>query len=115
MKSDLFFSLSCFQIRKLEEKLTQTQAAKDELEAGQNAIKGMIKQLEDSKNMEAEERARLEDEIRVKQHEVQFISDQVSSRVKNCDHRNSLKRFIKFLGSEKRRGEYGPSESNGRG
>jgi len=68
------------QIRKLEEKLTQTQAAKDELEAGQNAIKGMIKQLEDSKNMEAEERARLEDEIRVKQHEVQFISDQVQRK-----------------------------------
>lgn len=68
------------QIRKLEDKLTQTQAAKDELEAGQNAIKGMIKQLEDSKNMEAEERARLEDEIRVKQHEVQFISDQVQRK-----------------------------------
>jgi len=39
----------------------------------------MIKQLEDSKNMEAEERARLEDEIRVKQHEVQSIYDQVSN------------------------------------
>ena len=37
----------------------------------------MMQRLEESKNMEAEERARLEDEIRMKQEEVSTIYQQV--------------------------------------
>ena len=38
----------------------------------------MMQRLEESKNMEAEERVRLEDEIRMKQEEVSTIYQQVS-------------------------------------
>ena len=37
----------------------------------------MMQRLEESKNMEAEERARLEEEIRMKQEEVSTIYQQV--------------------------------------
>ena len=37
----------------------------------------MMQRLEESKNMEAEERARLEEEIRIKQEEVSTIYQQV--------------------------------------
>lgn len=67
-----------FQIRRLEDELSKTQAARDELEAGKHAIQMMMKKLEESKNMEAEEKERLREEIRAKQLEVQNISDQVS-------------------------------------
>jgi len=40
-----------------------------------------MKTLEESKNMEAEEKERLREEIRIKQAEVQNISDQVSSLI----------------------------------
>ena len=65
------------QIRKLEDQLRQTQAAKDELENGQKELQAMMKQLEESKNMEHQERERLEDEIRAKQNEVHSIYEQV--------------------------------------
>lgn len=74
----LLFNFQPFlQIRKLEDQLRQTQAAKDELENGQKELQSMMKQLEESKNMEHQERSRLEDEIRQKQNEVHSIYEQV--------------------------------------
>jgi hypothetical protein len=74
----LLFNFQLFlQIRKLEDQLRQTQAAKDELENGQKELQSMMKQLEESKNMEHQERSRLEDEIRQKQNEVHSIYEQV--------------------------------------
>ncbi|TRY74465.1 hypothetical protein TCAL_08314 [Tigriopus californicus] len=64
------------QIRRLEDQLRETQAAKDDLENSQRELQDMMKRLEESKNLEAEERARLEDEIRTKQHEVSSIYEQ---------------------------------------
>ena len=57
-------------IRRLEEKLSEMALAKDELEKGQSEYLEMVKQLEESKNMEAEERARLEEEMHAKREEV---------------------------------------------
>ena len=57
-------------IRRLEEKLSEMALAKEELEKGQSEYLEMVKQLEESKNMEAEERARLEAEINAKREEV---------------------------------------------
>merc|ERR1712192_371077 len=50
-------------IRKLEEQLKETQVAKDELVAQQQELHEMMIRLEESKTMEAEERARLEEEM----------------------------------------------------
>ena len=57
-------------IRRLEEKLSEMALAKEELEKGQSEYLEMVKQLEESKNMEAEERARLEEEMHAKREEV---------------------------------------------
>ena len=57
-------------IRKLEEQLKETQVAKDELVAQQQELHEMMIRLEESKNLEAEERARLEEEINSKRSEV---------------------------------------------
>jgi len=65
------------QIKRLEDQLRETQAAKDELESNQNQLKEMMLRLEQSQSMEAEERMRLEDEIRTKQEEVANIHAQV--------------------------------------
>ena len=54
-----------------------TQAAKDELEKGREELQDMMERLRESKDMEAEERQRLEDEIRSKHEEVQVIQNQV--------------------------------------
>ena len=43
-------------------------------------LQEMMQRLEESKNMEAEERARLEDEIKMKQEEVSHIYQQVRGR-----------------------------------
>ena len=85
------------QIRRLEDQLRQTQAAKDELENGQKELQAMMKQLEESKNMEYQERARLEEEIRAKQNEVQSIYEQVWKIIKGV-----VSCWIKFV-VEKRR------------
>lgn len=66
------------QIKRLEIQLRETQEAKDELESGQKELQAMMIRLEESKNLEAEERQRLEDEIRQKQEEVSTIQDQVN-------------------------------------
>lgn len=68
------------QIRRLEEQLKETQAAKDELESNQNELQQMMTRLEQSQSMEAEERMRLEDEIRTKQEEVSNIQAQVMNK-----------------------------------
>ena len=68
------------QIRRLEDTLRETQAAKEELESGQTGLQAMMRRLEESKNLEAEERQRLEDEISRKQEEVQSIHDQVQAK-----------------------------------
>merc|ERR1712110_784790 len=57
-------------IRKLEEQLKETQVAKDELVAQQQELHEMMIRLEESKTMEAEERARPEEEINSKRPEV---------------------------------------------
>ena len=46
------------------------QVAKDELEKQQSELHSMMQRLEESKNLEAEERARLEGEILNKKSEV---------------------------------------------
>ena len=56
-----------------------TQAAKDELEKGREELQDMMERLRESKDMEAEERQRLEDEIRSKHEEVTVIQNQVPS------------------------------------
>ena len=56
--------------RKLEDQLRETQVAKDELERQQRELHEMMQRLEESKNLEAEERARLEEEIYRKRDEV---------------------------------------------
>jgi len=67
-------------IRKLEDQLRETQVAKDELEKQQRELHEMMQRLEESKNLEAEERARLEEEILQKKNEVDDISDQVRNK-----------------------------------
>jgi len=64
-------------IRRLEDQLRETKVAKDELEKQQSELHAMMVRLEESKNLEAEERARLEDEIMSKKSEVDDISSQV--------------------------------------
>lgn len=56
------------------------QAAKDELEVRQNELQMMMERLEESKNMEAAERAKLEDEIKDKQTEVERIKTEVEMK-----------------------------------
>merc|ERR1711962_490509 len=67
-------------IRKLEEQLKETQVAKDELMAQQQELHEMMIRLEESKNLEAEERARLEEEITSKRSEVEDILSEVQRK-----------------------------------
>uniref|UniRef100_A0A023F9S7 Moesin/ezrin/radixin homolog 1 n=1 Tax=Triatoma infestans TaxID=30076 RepID=A0A023F9S7_TRIIF len=67
-------------IRRLEEQPKQLQLAKDELEAQQNELTAMMNRLEESKNMEAAERAKLEQEILAKQEEVTRIQSVVEAK-----------------------------------
>lgn len=67
-------------IRRLEEQLKQLQAAKDELELRQKELQSMLQRLEEAKNMEAVEKAKLEEEIMAKQQEVQRIQDEVNAK-----------------------------------
>ncbi|XP_030379347.1 moesin/ezrin/radixin homolog 1 isoform X3 [Scaptodrosophila lebanonensis] len=67
-------------IRRLEEQLKQLQASKDELELRQKELQGMLQRLEEAKNMEAYEKAKLEEEIMAKQIEVQRIQDEVNAK-----------------------------------
>lgn len=65
-------------IHRLEDQLTELQAAKNELEHNQQELKHMMQHLEEAKEMEAGEKARLEEEIRAKQEEVQRIQEEVN-------------------------------------
>lgn len=67
-------------IRRLEEQLRQLQQAKEELEARQGELQEMMERLQETKNMEAAERAKLEDEIRTKQEEVMRIQSEVDQK-----------------------------------
>jgi len=67
-------------IRRLEDQLRETKEAKDELLKQQSELHEMMQRLEESKNLEAEERARLEHEIMSKKSEVDDISDQVRQK-----------------------------------
>merc|ERR1712130_593503 len=67
-------------IRKLEELLRDTQAAKEELLQQQNELKEMMTRLEEDKNLESEERQRLEDEINSKKTEVEDIVAEVKRK-----------------------------------
>merc|ERR1712227_1159564 len=57
-------------IKKLEDQLRETQVAKEELMQQQNELRDMMTRLEEDKNLEAEERARLEEEINSKKKEM---------------------------------------------
>jgi len=67
-------------IKKLEDQLRETQVAKEELLQQQQELHEMMKRLEESKNLEAEERARLEDEINNKKNEVEDIVAEVKRK-----------------------------------
>lgn len=67
-------------IRRLEVQLREMQLAKEELETKQNELEAMMKQLEHSKEMEIEERNKLEDDIRVKQVEVHRMAVEVQQK-----------------------------------
>jgi len=71
-------------IRKLEDQLRETQVAKEELLQQQNELKEMMTRLEEDKHLEAEERARLEDEISSKRTEV----DDIVAEVKRKEEEN---------------------------
>merc|ERR1712241_1218773 len=67
-------------IKQLEEQLKETQAAKEELLQQQNELREMMTRLEEDKNLEAEEGARLEDEINSKKGEVEDIVAEVKRK-----------------------------------
>jgi hypothetical protein len=67
-------------IRKLEDRLKQMQIAKDSLEAKQSELTVMMKQLEESKYLEQEEKTRLEEAILLKQDEVQTMRVEVQTK-----------------------------------
>jgi len=67
-------------IKKLEDQLRETQVAKEELLQQQNELREMMTRLEEDKNLEAEERARLEDEINSKKGEVEDIVAEVKRK-----------------------------------
>ena len=60
-------------IKKLEEQLKENQVAKEEMVQKQAQLQEMIRMVEESKNHEAKERARLEKEIHSKKNEVDKI------------------------------------------
>merc|ERR1712055_902704 len=63
-----------------EERLRETQVAKEELVQQQQELHEMMMRLEESKNLEAEERARLEEEINSKRNEVEEIVSEVQRK-----------------------------------
>jgi len=67
-------------IKKLEDQLRETQVAKEELMSQQNELREMMTRLEEDKNLEAEERQRLEDEINNKKGEVEDIVAEVKRK-----------------------------------
>jgi len=67
-------------IRRLEEQLKELQAAKAELQAQQEELRAMMERLEQSKEMEAAEKAKLEECIRLKQDEVFSIQREVDAK-----------------------------------
>merc|ERR1719376_175127 len=64
----------------VEAQLRELQAAKDELEKQQNMLQDMMVRLEQSKEMEAAEKAALEEEIRAKQEEILRIRAEVNDK-----------------------------------
>ncbi|XP_050296970.1 moesin/ezrin/radixin homolog 1-like [Anthonomus grandis grandis] len=67
-------------IRKLQEQLEDLKRSKEELEAQRVELQEMMERLERSKTMEAEEKLKLEEEIRAKHEEVQRIQDEVARK-----------------------------------
>lgn len=67
-------------IKRLEEQLRDMALAKEDLESKQNELKNLMVQLEESKNMEHQERQKLEEEIRAKQEEVSMIQVEVHTK-----------------------------------
>ena len=57
-------------IRKLEEQLKELREAKEDLETQQQELKEMMEKLNEAKNLEAEERHKMEEEIKAKQEEI---------------------------------------------
>merc|ERR1712029_731878 len=67
-------------IKKLEDQLKETQVAKEELLQQQNELREMMTRLDEDKNLESEERQRLEDEINSKKNEVEDIVAEVKRK-----------------------------------
>ncbi|XP_022655851.1 moesin/ezrin/radixin homolog 1-like isoform X2 [Varroa jacobsoni] len=67
-------------IRRLEEQLRQVQAAKQEYEVKQLELQKMMERLQDEKHMEADAKARLEQEIKSKAEEVESIKRVVEEK-----------------------------------
>lgn len=86
-------------IRRLEEQLKIIQAAKEELELRQNELHDMMIRLEETKNLEAAERAKLEDEIRTKQEEVMRIQEEVNIKDEESKRLQVSDFFFFFLKS----------------
>lgn len=67
-------------IRKLQEQLEDLKRSKEELEAQRLELQEMMERLEHSKNMEAAEKLRMEEEIRAKHDEVMRIQNEVARK-----------------------------------
>jgi len=69
-------------ILRLEEQLRELKEAKYTLEAQQDELKDMMQKLEEAKNLEAEERHRMEEEIKLKQDEIEEVRNLVEEKEK---------------------------------
>jgi len=67
-------------IRRLEEQLGELRMAKDKLEIQQTELQEMMQKLEEAKNMEAEERLRMEEEIKLKVVEIDEVRGLVEQK-----------------------------------
>jgi len=67
-------------IRLLEEQLRSISETKEELEKQQEELKAMMVELESTKNLEAAERTRMEEEIKLKQDEIENIKTIVEEK-----------------------------------
>jgi len=71
-------------IKRLEEQLRELREAKENLESQQEELKELMQKLEEAKNLEAEERHRMEDEIKVKQDEIEEVRNIVEEKEKQA-------------------------------
>ena len=61
------------------------QAAREELERQQNELKELLEEQKNAQSMEAEERAKLQEEIEAKQREIEEMRSEINLRLSFCD------------------------------